>query len=99
MKKTQDVWAEAHRMFREKVAARKDTTKVEVDSLIADVDFSLEISRGQFEKLNDALFQKCMDTVANVLDDAKIAKKDVSDIVLVGGSTSERSEAKRSEEK
>ena len=31
MKKTQDVWAEAHRMFREKVAARKDTTKVEVD--------------------------------------------------------------------
>ena len=31
MKKTQDVWAEAHRMFREKVAARKDKSKVEVD--------------------------------------------------------------------
>ncbi|GMI61684.1 hypothetical protein ScalyP_jg1091 [Parmales sp. scaly parma] len=63
------------------------STKLEVDSLIADVDFSVEITREVFEKLNAPLFQKCMDTVTSVLKDAGVDKKSVSDIVLVGGST------------
>ena len=63
------------------------STKLEVDSLIADVDFSVEITREVFEKLNAPLFQKCMDTVTAVLKDAGVDKKSVSDIVLVGGST------------
>jgi len=63
------------------------TTKVEVDSIISDSDFSADLTRSKFEELNKELFQDCMDTVIAVLKDAKVDKKDVSDVVLVGGST------------
>jgi len=46
-----------------------------------------KISRAQFEKLNDAAFQRCLDSVKRVLEDAKVGKDDVDEVVLVGGST------------
>ena len=33
------------------------------------------------------LFQKCIEPVTNVIRDSGISKKDIDDIVLVGGST------------
>ena len=40
-----------------------------------------------FENLNDKLFRSTMNPVAQVLRDAKMSKSDVTDIVLVGGSS------------
>jgi len=52
-----------------------------------DIDLSLSISRAKFEDLCSDLFQKCLETVEQVLEDANIKKSKVQEIVLVGGST------------
>ena len=48
---------------------------------------TLNISRSLFEKLNDDLFQKVLEPIKAVLMDVEAAAEEVSDIVLVGGST------------
>ncbi|KAJ1728537.1 Heat shock protein ssb1 [Coemansia sp. Benny D160-2] len=62
-------------------------TTIEVDSLFDGVDYQATITRAKFEELNSAHFQKTIDPVAQVLKDAAVAKTEVDDIVLVGGST------------
>ena len=62
-------------------------TKVEVDSLYQGHDFASTITRARFEAINDKAFQSTIAPVESVLKDAKIDKKNVDDIVLVGGST------------
>jgi len=61
--------------------------EIEVDSLAEGVDFALPLSRTKFEELNAALFGRCIDTVKSVLLDASVDLEDVTDVVLVGGST------------
>jgi L1 cell adhesion molecule like protein len=63
------------------------STTIEVDSLVEDVDFNVTLTRAKFEELNAKLFQDCMDTVTAVLKDAGVKNSEVTDIVLVGGST------------
>src|SRR5207245_7249416 len=45
------------------------------------------ISRSQFERLTDNLFERCRGPVMKALDDAKLKASDVDEVVLVGGST------------
>ncbi|KAG5190073.1 molecular chaperones HSP70/HSC70, HSP70 superfamily [Tribonema minus] len=63
------------------------SVQLDVDSLIDDTDLSVTVTRERFEELNAPLFTRCMDTVRNVLADAKVSFDEVSDVVLVGGST------------
>ena len=60
---------------------------VEIDSLFEGLDFSATITRARFEELCADYFKDCLKPVAQVLRDAKMDKKQVSEIVLVGGST------------
>jgi L1 cell adhesion molecule like protein len=60
---------------------------IEVDSLAEGVDLNLTATRAKFEALCDSLFRKCMGPVESVLRDSKIAKADVHEVVLVGGSS------------
>lgn len=60
---------------------------IEVDSLFEGEDFYLKIGRAKFENLCLEDFQKCMEPVRKVLEDSKISKSEVDDVVLVGGST------------
>merc|ERR1711959_824343 len=60
---------------------------IEIDSLFEGIDFNSTIARAKFEEMNMALFRKTMEPVEKVLRDAKLSKKDVDEIVLVGGST------------
>eukprot|EP00418_Pyrodinium_bahamense_P084039 CAMPEP_0179059018 /NCGR_PEP_ID=MMETSP0796-20121207/25143_1 /TAXON_ID=73915 /ORGANISM="Pyrodinium bahamense, Strain pbaha01" /LENGTH=676 /DNA_ID=CAMNT_0020755775 /DNA_START=23 /DNA_END=2053 /DNA_ORIENTATION=+ len=60
---------------------------VEVDSLHDGIDFSLRISRAKFEELNMDYFKKAMEPVTQCLEDAKMDKSKVKEIVMVGGST------------
>ncbi|KAJ2959924.1 hypothetical protein NQZ79_g4671 [Umbelopsis isabellina] len=62
-------------------------TTVEVDSLFEGVDFQANITRAKFEEINSTHFNGTIDPVARVLKDSKIDKKDVHEVVLVGGST------------
>ncbi|GAM23468.1 hypothetical protein SAMD00019534_066430 [Acytostelium subglobosum LB1] len=60
---------------------------IEIDALIDGLDFYTSLSRARFEELNADLFRNCLDPVERVLKDAKMDKKSVNEIVLVGGST------------
>merc|ERR1719373_1536695 len=60
---------------------------IEVDTLYEGIDYHVVISRPKFEKLCEADFQRCMAPVSRVLQDAKMSKNDVHEVVLVGGST------------
>ncbi|CAM9544327.1 unnamed protein product [Pylaiella littoralis] len=63
------------------------STTLEVESLLDDADLSIELTREKFESLNDELFTRCINTVTTVLKDASLNMGDVTDVVLVGGST------------
>merc|ERR1719146_536434 len=60
---------------------------IEIDALFEGIDFNSTIARAKFEEMNMGLFRKTMEPVEKVLRDAKIAKKEVDEVVLVGGST------------
>ncbi|RIA88208.1 heat shock protein 70 family [Glomus cerebriforme] len=63
------------------------STRIEIESFHEGKDFSETLTRAKFEELNNDLFRKTIKPVEQVLKDANIEKKDVHDIVLVGGST------------
>ncbi|XP_073122030.1 heat shock 70 kDa protein 4-like [Henckelia pumila] len=62
-------------------------TTVGVDCLYDGIDFDYKITRAKFEELNMDLFQRCIKAVEECLDDAKMDKESIHDVVLVGGST------------
>ncbi|NP_001304254.1 heat shock cognate 70 kDa protein 2 [Vigna radiata] len=62
-------------------------TTIEIDSLYEGIDFYSTITRARFEELNMDFFRKCMEPVEKCLRDAKMDKRSVDDVVLVGGST------------
>uniref|UniRef100_A0A1I7YU86 Heat shock protein 70 n=1 Tax=Steinernema glaseri TaxID=37863 RepID=A0A1I7YU86_9BILA len=61
--------------------------QIEIDSLCDGYDFYTHISRARFEELNADLFRGTLEPVEKALNDAKLSKNDISDVVLVGGST------------
>merc|ERR1719236_65614 len=61
--------------------------RVEVESLFEGEDFSETLTRAKFEELNMDLFRGTLKPVQKVLEDADMQKKDIDEIVLVGGST------------
>ena len=60
---------------------------IECETLSDGEDFNTSISRAKFEELNMDLFRKCMPPVENVLKDSGLAKGQIHEVVLVGGST------------
>ena len=72
----------AKRQLSSQVEAR-----VEVDNLVEGTDFSEKLTRSKFEELNADLFKGTLVPVQKVLEDGKLKKSDVDEIVLVGGST------------
>ncbi|RGB34222.1 heat shock protein 70 [Rhizophagus diaphanus] len=52
-----------------------------------DISQYSSLDRDEFEKLNDDIFYSVMKLIKKVIDDAKIIKSQVHEIVLVGGST------------
>ena len=63
------------------------SASVELESLHEGIDFFTNITRARFESLCMNLFQKCINPVTKVLQDAGISKSGIDEIVLVGGST------------
>ncbi len=48
---------------------------------------TMTISRSQFERLCDPLFERCRGPVLKALEDAKLKPAEIDEVVLVGGST------------
>jgi len=62
-------------------------TRIEIESLMDGEDFSETLTRAKFEELNMDLFRSTMKPVKKVLDDSDLTKKDIDEVILVGGST------------
>jgi len=60
---------------------------IEVDSLFDGIDFHITLTRAKFEQLCNEQFRNCLEPCRRVLQDAKISKNEVNEIVMVGGST------------
>ena len=59
-----------------------------LDSFLPDgSDFNSTLTRARFEHLCQPLLRTTLDCVDKVLEDAKLSKDDVTEIILVGGST------------
>jgi len=61
--------------------------RIEIESFFDGDDFSETLTRAKFEELNMDLFRSTMKPVQKVLDDSDLQKKEIDEIVLVGGST------------
>ena len=70
-----------------KSLSSSSVANIEIDSLFEGVDFASTITRAKFENLCESLFRKTMIPVEQVLRDSKIAKNNIDEVVLVGGST------------
>merc|ERR1719236_191812 len=60
---------------------------IEIDSLFDGIDYSCSISRARFEELNMDYFRNSMGPVEKVMRDSGIDKRNVHEVVMVGGST------------
>jgi len=60
---------------------------LEIDALFEGHDFYSKVSRARFEELCGDLFRNTLQPVEKALNDAKMDKGQIHDIVLVGGST------------
>ena len=70
-----------------KILSSSLTFDIEIDSLYANTDFELTLTRSTFEKLIEHLLYTCLRPIQQVLSDADIDKTAIHEIVLVGGST------------
>jgi heat shock protein 5 len=61
--------------------------RVEVEALFDGVDLSEPLTRARFEELCGDLFRKTLGPVKKALEDANMAKTDIDEVILVGGST------------
>merc|ERR1711988_761908 len=61
--------------------------RLEIEALYDGLDFSETLTRARFEEINNDLFKNTLGPVKQVLSDSKMSKRDVDEIVLVGGST------------
>merc|ERR1712194_577156 len=60
---------------------------IEIDSLFDGIDYSCSLSRARFEELNMDYFRNSMGPVEKTLRDSGIDKRNVHEVVMVGGST------------
>lgn len=61
--------------------------RIEIESLMDGIDFSETMTRAKFEELNIDLFKATLKPVQQVLEASHLQKRDIDEIVLVGGST------------
>ncbi|XP_076959489.1 heat shock cognate 70 kDa protein-like [Bidens hawaiensis] len=90
-----DMSKNARAMMRLKIACEKakrdlsstTQTPIEIDCLYDGMDFTTKFSRAKFEELNAGFFNMCIKHVENCLRDGNMHKRDVHEVVVVGGST------------
>tara|TARA_B100001287_G_C22678546_1_gene529040 strand:+ start:429 stop:2354 length:1926 start_codon:yes stop_codon:yes gene_type:complete len=70
-----------------KTLSTSTVAAIEIDALYEGIDFMTSVTRARFEDLCSDLFKKTFEPVEKVLNDAKISKSNIHEIVLVGGST------------
>ncbi|KAF7259100.1 hypothetical protein EG68_03593 [Paragonimus skrjabini miyazakii] len=81
-----------HRLRSECESTKKqlsvaDVCQYYVADILPGIDFKLDISRAQFENLNNELFEKTLEPIRQALQEANLKANMIDQIVPVGGST------------
>ena len=85
--------ARAYRRLRnvaeraKRILSTSTQATLEVDGILEGQDLNIVLSRAKFESICESIFRKAMEPVQQAMQDAKMSKTDIHDIVLVGGST------------
>ena len=85
--------ARAYRRLRtvaeraKRILSTSTQATLEVDGIMEGQDLNMVLSRAKFESICESIFRKAMEPVQQAMQDAKMSKQDIHDIVLVGGST------------
>ena len=85
--------ARAYRRLRtvaeraKRILSTSTQATLEVDGIMEGQDLNMVLSRAKFESICESIFRKAMEPVQQAMQDAKMSKTDIHDIVLVGGST------------
>ena len=64
-----------------------EETIIDIEKFYDQKDLNITITRSDFNNICDYLFKKCLSCVKIVLENAKLKKEEIDDIVLVGGSS------------
>uniref|UniRef100_A0A914PSE1 Heat shock protein 70 n=1 Tax=Panagrolaimus davidi TaxID=227884 RepID=A0A914PSE1_9BILA len=70
-----------------RLLSNKEFATIEIDELFGNIDFKYQITQARFNELCKELVEKTLGPVKNVLEIAKLEKKDITNVLLVGGST------------
>uniref|UniRef100_A0A914PJW6 Heat shock protein 70 n=1 Tax=Panagrolaimus davidi TaxID=227884 RepID=A0A914PJW6_9BILA len=70
-----------------KLLNKKEFALINLVKLSGNIDFKYQITQARFNELCKELVEKTLGPVKNVLEIAKLEKKDVTNVLLVGGST------------
>ncbi|CAL1392277.1 unnamed protein product [Linum trigynum] len=70
-----------------RVLSSQTQARLEIDSLTEGMDLSEPLTRARFENLNLDFFERTLEVVKSTMEDAKVEKGQIDEIVLVGGST------------
>ena len=70
-----------------RVLSTTSTTDIQIDSIINGIDLNMKLTRARFEQLCGAYFRSTLDPVKKVIEDSKLDKSQIHDVVLVGGSS------------
>jgi heat shock protein 1/8 len=70
-----------------RVLSSANQSTIEIDALADGEDLNLTLTRAKFEQLCEEDFKRCMVPVKQALADSKVAKDQVHEIVMVGGSS------------
>lgn len=65
----------------------KTNTQIVIEALHTGIDFKSSLSRAKFESIIAGIFEECFLPLKKVLEDSKIRKENIHEIILVGGST------------
>ena len=76
-----------HCIRAKKKLSFNNKVEIEIESLVNGKDLNLTIQRTKFEELCENIFNSCLEPVQDVLDKSGDEKKDIDEIILVGGST------------
>ena len=60
---------------------------IDIENIIEDKDLLVVVTREKFEELCMDLFKQCIPPIKKAIEEAKINKNQIEDIVLIGGST------------
>jgi heat shock protein 5 len=70
-----------------RILSTSHQTSIEIENFHEGEDLVQSLTRAKFEELNADLFKKTLGPVQKVLEDAKLKKHEIHEVVLVGGST------------